>query len=156
MSAHLHRDPARVEAASERLREIASPHRLSILSLLLDGELAVGDIERGLGLRQPMLSQQLAALRRAGLVATRRVAKSVIYRLADEEARVFVQTLDVLLGTEKPQSMLSALPQAEPEHHLPSIGMVRRSRPGGGAAAFATTSHHHRLPALRGHLRQNT
>lgn len=73
--------------AAEFLRALAHPMRLRILRRLLDGELSVGGFESQLGLRQPSLSQQLAQLREAGLVATRREAKSVFYRLADARVR---------------------------------------------------------------------
>ncbi len=80
MTADLGCDP---ERAAEFLRALAHPMRLRILCRLLEGELSVSGFESELGLKQPNLSQQLAALREAGLVATRREAKSIIYRLAD-------------------------------------------------------------------------
>lgn len=71
------------EAAASFLRALAHPMRLRILCRLLDGECAVSGFESELGMKQPNLSQQLAALREAGLVATRREAKSIVYSLAD-------------------------------------------------------------------------
>ena len=81
------------QAAAELLRALAHPMRLQILCRLLDGELAVAGFETELGLKQPSLSQQLASLREAGLVATRREAKSVFYRLADDRVRILLAAL---------------------------------------------------------------
>ncbi|WP_300578660.1 helix-turn-helix transcriptional regulator [Phenylobacterium sp.] len=86
---------ANAEAAAERLRVLAHPTRLMILSLLRSGEQSVGDIERRLGLKQPGLSQQLAELRQAKLVATRREAKSVLYRLAGEQTATLLSLLEL-------------------------------------------------------------
>jgi len=76
------------QAAADFLRALAHPMRLQILCRLLAGELAVAGFEGELGLRQPSLSQQLASLREAGLVRTRREAKSIVYSLADDRVRV--------------------------------------------------------------------
>ena len=80
-------------AAAEMLRALAHPMRLAILCRLLDGEAGVSAFEEELGLRQPSLSQQLSYLRDAGLVATQRISKRVIYRLTDERVRPIVEVL---------------------------------------------------------------
>jgi ArsR family transcriptional regulator len=80
-------------AAAEFLRALAHPMRLRILCRLLQGELPVHGFEQELGLRQPSLSQQLAQLREAGLVATRREAKSIVYRLADPRVETVLEAL---------------------------------------------------------------
>ena len=85
--------PCDPQAAAEMLRALAHPMRLAILCRLLGGEAAVSVFEEELGLRQPSLSQQLAFLRDAGLVATRRVSKSVIYRLTDARVRPIIAVL---------------------------------------------------------------
>ena len=74
--------PIDAAAAAATLKVLGNETRLQIVLRLLRGELAVGEMERELGLRQPNLSQQLAELRDAGLVAGRRESKSVIYSLA--------------------------------------------------------------------------
>jgi DNA-binding transcriptional ArsR family regulator len=75
------------------LKALANPNRLSIICLLLEAESSVADIERELGIRQPTLSQQLRELRQAGMVATRRDAKHIYYRVADDRAGRIVKTL---------------------------------------------------------------
>jgi DNA-binding transcriptional ArsR family regulator len=79
-------DAIDVASATVLLRAVSNQARLCIVLHLLKGERSVAELEADLGLRQPNLSQQLAELRNVGLVATRREAKSVFYRLADESA----------------------------------------------------------------------
>ncbi|KAB8124911.1 ArsR family transcriptional regulator [Komagataeibacter medellinensis] len=73
-----------------RLRLLAQPQRLMVLACLLDGERSVGEIEVQTGIGQPTLSQQLAELRRAEIVVTRKEARQVIYSIRDavEETRL--------------------------------------------------------------------
>lgn len=86
------------EEVAERLRILAQPTRLMILSLLRAGERSVGEIEKTLGLKQPGLSQQLGELRQAEMVATRREAKSIYYKLADDRVELLVSVLERVLG----------------------------------------------------------
>lgn len=58
--------------------------RIKILSLLLNGELSVGDIADGLEMTQSAISHQLNLLRRSKLVKARREGKSVYYSLDDD------------------------------------------------------------------------
>jgi DNA-binding transcriptional ArsR family regulator len=51
--------------------------------VLTEGERSVGDLQPLVGIEASHLSQQLAVLRRAGLVATRKDGASVIYSLRD-------------------------------------------------------------------------
>lgn len=82
---------------AERLRVFAQPQRLMILVALLTGELSVASIDSITGVGQPALSQQLAELRRAGLVSQRRAARSVAYRLADDRTTSVVRFLRAML-----------------------------------------------------------
>lgn len=69
--------------ATALLKALAHPARLMICCELRARELAVGDIEATLGIRQPRLSRELAKLREEGFVETRRESKVVFYALAD-------------------------------------------------------------------------
>lgn len=82
-----------VGEASDLLKALANANRLSIICLLLEGESSVAEIESELGIRQPTLSQQLGELREAGVVASRRDAKHIYYRVADDRAGRVVKTL---------------------------------------------------------------
>lgn len=64
-------------------RALAHPARLAILAELRAGEACVCHLEAHLGYRQAYLSQQLAALREAGLVHDRREGWNVYYSVAD-------------------------------------------------------------------------
>ena len=68
-------------------RVLGHPARVRILELLRDEERSVGALQKELGLDSGGTSQHLAALRRIGLVESRREGTSVYYRVDDE--RVF-------------------------------------------------------------------
>ncbi len=75
------------EAGYERTavigRAMADPKRLCVLESLADGELSVSDLSARVRCQVPNMSQHLAVLRSAGLVATRREGTTVYYRLTD-------------------------------------------------------------------------
>jgi ArsR family transcriptional regulator len=68
---------------AELFRTLGHPVRIRVLQLLRDGEMSVGALQVALELDSSTTSQQLAALRKQGLVATRRDGTSVLYRLKD-------------------------------------------------------------------------
>jgi DNA-binding transcriptional ArsR family regulator len=78
---------------AEFLKNLCHPHRLMIVCALVEGELGVGDLEHGLGIRQPSLSQHLGSLREAGIISGRKAGKTVFYRLNDPRAAKLVETL---------------------------------------------------------------
>ena len=59
----------------DALKAVAHPVRLRILQTLAGTERNVGEIDEAADIGQPTLSQQLAVLRNAGLVTTRKDAK---------------------------------------------------------------------------------
>ncbi len=103
-------------AAADLLRAMAHPMRLTILCRLVDGELSVGGFESELGLKQPSLSQQLGLLREAGLVTTRREAKSVVYGLADHRLNTVLEALRSFVtdGSAAPAAAALRPPQPRP------------------------------------------
>lgn len=74
------------EVKASLFRVLGHPARVRILELLRDGERSVGSLQAELGLDSGGTSQHLAALRRIGLVASRREGTSVYYRVEDESA----------------------------------------------------------------------
>src|SRR6478672_13470734 len=64
-------------------KALAHPARVQVLEALEAGESPVGELADRLGMELSHLSQQLAVLRRAGLVINRRVGSVVFYRLRD-------------------------------------------------------------------------
>lgn len=65
------------------MKALGDRTRLRILGLLTQGEICVCDIHETLKIPQPKASRHLAALRKAGLVATRRQGLWVHYRIAE-------------------------------------------------------------------------
>ena len=84
---------ANADAAGQLLKTLANPDRLLLLCQLSQGERNVGELEALLGIVQPTLSQQLAVLRREGLVDTRREGKQVYYRISSASALALINTL---------------------------------------------------------------
>ena len=64
-------------------RALADPKRLCVLESLSSGELSVSELAGRVACQVPNMSQHLAVLRAAGLVATRREGSTVFYRLSD-------------------------------------------------------------------------
>jgi ArsR family transcriptional regulator len=64
-------------------RGLSDLTRLRIINLLLHEELCGCDIQRLLGITQPLISRHLVYLKRSGLVADRRDGFRVFYRLAE-------------------------------------------------------------------------
>lgn len=81
------------QKASELLKAMSNEKRLMILCYLANGEKAVGEMEKLVGLSQSALSQHLARLRRDGLVKTRRASQTIFYSLAGGEAQAIMETL---------------------------------------------------------------
>lgn len=70
------------------LRALANPHRLEILCALSAGEVSVGALQA-----LAPLSQHLARLRVQQMVATRRQAQTIYYRIAEAEVLLMAQAL---------------------------------------------------------------
>ncbi len=123
------------DAASEKIRVFAQPQRLMILSFLLGGERGVAEIEKATGIGQPTLSQQLAELRRADLVVTRREAKLVYYRLASDSVVLCVRTLETMFGRD--QILGQSEGQAHPIPRAVKVASEPDEASSSGAATFA-------------------
>ena len=67
--------------------------RLRVLCDLVGGERMAGELVQRSGLSQSALSQHLAKLREEGVVATRRQAQTIFYRVADPKVLRIVQLL---------------------------------------------------------------
>ena len=66
-------------------RTLGHPARVRILELLRDGEHSVGALQEALDLDSGGTSQHLAALRRIGVVGSRKEGTSVDYRASDPQ-----------------------------------------------------------------------
>jgi ArsR family transcriptional regulator len=76
-------DDADIERASRSLKAMSHPLRLKILCTLGDEEVSVQDIVEHVGTSQSNISQHLAILRDKGILAARKDANRVYYRVGD-------------------------------------------------------------------------
>ena len=92
-------------------RTLGHPARVRILELLRDGELSVGALQEELGIDSSGTSQHLSALRRIGLVESRREGTSVYYRASDPQVFALLEVGRAIIAhtlTEQ-QSLLEEL-----------------------------------------------
>lgn len=73
-----------VEIAARSLKAMSHPLRLKILCVVSMGEVCVQNIVEAVGTSQSNISQHLAILRDKGVLATRKDANRVYYRVADQ------------------------------------------------------------------------
>ena len=87
------------QAKAEFFRTLGHPARIRILELLAEQELAVHELLDRIEIEPSNLSQQLAVLRRAGLVTQRRVSGEVRYAISVQEVReLLIVARRILLG----------------------------------------------------------
>lgn len=70
------------QAKAEFFRMLGHPVRIRVLELLQDGPLPVRDLLAAIDIEASNLSQQLAILRRSGIVTSSRDGSTVVYALA--------------------------------------------------------------------------
>ncbi|MGZ4649580.1 MAG: ArsR/SmtB family transcription factor [Kineosporiaceae bacterium] len=113
------------QAEADLLRVLGHPARIRVLELLAEREYPAGELLAEIPLEAGILSQQLAVLRRAGLVEQRREDGAVVYALAVPEVRGVLHAA---------RSLLAALPgEAEVLADL----RAQVTPPAGGAVAAA-------------------
>jgi ArsR family transcriptional regulator len=76
-------DDEDIERASRSLKAMSHPLRLKILCTLGAEEVSVQDIVEHVGTSQSNISQHLAILRDKGILASRKDANRVFYRVSD-------------------------------------------------------------------------
>jgi DNA-binding transcriptional ArsR family regulator len=97
------------------LRALSNSSRLRITMALLNTELSVATLEETLEIKQPNLSQQLAELRKAGILKARRSAKSVFYSIADPGVNDIIALIAANVGkSDKVEPASVAIPLAPP------------------------------------------
>ena len=97
------------------LKLLANEDRLLLLCQLSQGERCVSELEGGLGIRQPTLSQQLGVLRHEGVVNTRRQGKNIHYSVADPALLEILAVLYRLYCPESPKSPQDPESRESPE-----------------------------------------
>ncbi|WP_221798277.1 ArsR/SmtB family transcription factor [Oceanobacter mangrovi] len=83
------------------LKALANEHRLAIMCLLRNGEVSVHDMLCQLPVSQSALSQHLACLREENLVASRKEAQCVFYRLNDDRVAAVIQLINQLYSQDQ-------------------------------------------------------
>mgnify|MGYP006112192845 FL=1 len=73
-----------IDRASRSIKAMSHPLRLKILCILGDSEFNVQDIVDTVGTSQSNISQHLGILKDKGVLATRKEANKVFYRVSDE------------------------------------------------------------------------
>lgn len=90
-----------IERAAFALKAMSHPLRLKILCAVGEEELAVQDIVNFVGTTQSNVSQHLAKLRDKGILASRRDANRIYYRVKDERTLRLVEMMrDVFCSNE--------------------------------------------------------
>jgi DNA-binding transcriptional ArsR family regulator len=84
---------ASAQSAAHLLKLLANEQRLLLLCRLVDGEASVGALAAHAGLAHSAASQHLGKMRAEGLVATRREAQTIYYRLIDPATVRVLHTL---------------------------------------------------------------
>ncbi|MCV7266902.1 ArsR/SmtB family transcription factor [Mycolicibacterium doricum] len=72
-----------LDTAGELLRALAAPVRIAIVLHLRHSARCVHELVDALGVPQPLVSQHLRILKQAGVVASERSGREVLYRLVD-------------------------------------------------------------------------
>ncbi len=80
-------------------RTLGHPTRVRILELLRDGELTVGELQAKLEIDSSGASQHLGAMRRQGLLDSRRAGTSVYYRVRDPRTFQLLETARQLISS---------------------------------------------------------
>lgn len=108
------RDPL-YQAKAELFRMLGHPVRIRVLELLQDGPLPVRELLAATEVEPSALSQQLAILRRSGIVTATRTGSTVVYELAGGDIagllRAARRTLSVVLGEQ--HELLAELRRAD-------------------------------------------
>jgi ArsR family transcriptional regulator len=68
---------------AELFKALGNPARIRALEVLAEGERTVSELQPLVGIESSHLSQQLAVLRRTGLVSTRKEGSNVVYAIKD-------------------------------------------------------------------------
>lgn len=115
------------EHRARLFKALMHPVRLQILDLLRDGEQCVCHLEAHLGQRQAYVSQQLAILRKAGLVADRRDGPNSFYRIIHPEVLTMLDTARAIASeasvTLEARSNACSCPRCVP---APAVSLLRK------------------------------
>jgi ArsR family transcriptional regulator len=100
---------------AEFFKTLGHPARIRVLEVLRDGEHSVSQLVPEVGIEASHLSQQLALLRRASLVQTRKEGTSVLYSVGNPEIFELLDVARRILTSSfvDTQALLAALEEDE-------------------------------------------
>ncbi|GAA2433757.1 ArsR/SmtB family transcription factor [Streptomyces mauvecolor] len=103
------------QAKAEFFRMLGHPVRIRVLELLQDGPLPVRDLLAAIEIEASNLSQQLAVLRRSGIVTATREGSTVVYELAGGDVAELLAAARRILSTllAGQQDLLAQLHEAD-------------------------------------------
>jgi ArsR family transcriptional regulator len=87
------------QVKADFFKTLGHPARIRVLELLRDGERSVSEMIPLVGLEQSHLSQQLAVLRRGGIVQSRKNGTTVLYSVTDPRLFHLLETTKEILAT---------------------------------------------------------
>lgn len=96
---------------AELFKALAHPVRVRALEQLVQGERSVGELAESIDTEVSHLSQQLAVLRRAGVVDTRRAGNTIFYSVRDPRMSQLLATARHMLvaALQDSQTLLASL-----------------------------------------------
>lgn len=105
------KDTVHTKKASQILKVLGNFYRLHIVTLLLNGEKNVSELNQSVKVSQPALSQHLAKLRREGILGARREQRQIFYYINNPHVirvlgvlnEMVVATLDEANASKKPK-----------------------------------------------------
>ena len=88
-----------IEQAAIAMQAMSHPLRIKILCMLSSGEMIVQDLVDAVGTTQSNVSQHLRILKDCGIVASRKDATRIYYRIEDRRiVRMITLTRDIFCG----------------------------------------------------------
>ncbi|MFJ2897283.1 ArsR/SmtB family transcription factor [Streptomyces sp. NPDC087218] len=128
------------QAKAEFFRMLGHPVRIRVLELLQEGPTPVRDLLARIEVEPSALSQQLAVLRRSGIVASRREGSTVVYALAGGDVADLMRAArriltEMLAGQNE---LLAELRESEQDRAAPIRAEQDRAGEGRTAEVAAT------------------
>jgi ArsR family transcriptional regulator len=107
---------------ADLFRTLGNPARVRLLELLGAGERRVGELQEALQLDSSSASQHLSALRRQGLIESRKVGTSVHCRIKDQRTlKLLALAREILAANlEETRDLLGELDAEGPRGPVPS------------------------------------
>lgn len=90
-----------IQIAADMLQAMGHPIRLKILVGLCDSECNVNKLWKKLNISQPLASQHLNRMRRAGLISGARKGQEICYCIADKKIKLIVKQLCDMVESRK-------------------------------------------------------